>query len=231
MSDNGTATELAGFTSWGIPLLSAIGGAAVALIGRELIELFKSPRLIIDFERSENEYPLIQNYNDESVIASGITFRILYLRLVISNKGRSTANDCEAKLELISTQRKTRYRKSLHWSKRDPRIYKSLDLIYAPINLNRNDEETVDILQLQYSQGNTDPEPRPNPHIETVSPSTLWLYKDEEYYIKITIYARNTTSKPFYFKVEWDGTIQGFYKAFTKIKKFPKEHHLVRQTI
>jgi hypothetical protein len=214
---------------WVIPLFTALGGAAVALIGKEAIELYKRPRLLIDFEKSGQEYPFIQNYNDEYYSDEGIksttdiTFRILYLRLIVSNKGHSTANDCEAKLELRSTQRKARYRKSLHWSKRDPRIYKSLDKIYAPINLNKNDEETVDILKLPYSHKSSDPEPRPYPHIETVSPSALWLYKDEEYYVKITIYASNTTSQPFYFRVNWNGTIDGFHKAFKKVRNFPKE--------
>jgi hypothetical protein len=210
--------------SWTTSIFSALVAATLTLCIREFIEYLKSPRLKIDFERSKNEYPHIQNYFDESMVATSTTFRILYLRLVVSNKGNSTANDCEAKLELISTQRKTRYMKSLHWSKRDPRIYKTLDQIYSPINLNKNDEETVDILQLQYSHTSTDPEPRPNPHIETVSPSALWLYKDEEYYVKITIYARNTTSLPFYFKVKWNGTKEGFYTAFKKVRNFPKEH-------
>jgi hypothetical protein len=209
---------------WNISIFSALFAAILTLCIREFIEWLKSPRLRIDFERSKNEYPLIQDYNDESMIATvDTTFRIQYLRLVVSNKGNSTANDCEAKLELRPTKRKDRYIKSLHWSKRDPRIYESLDQIYSPISLNRNDEETVDILQLQYSHKSSEPEPRPNLHIDTVSPSALWLYKDEEYYIKITIYASNTTSQPFYFKVNWDGTVEGFSKAFKQVRNFPKE--------
>lgn len=209
---------------WVIPLLTAIGGAAVALIGKEVIEFFKRPRLEIDFEKRGQEYPLIEDYNDESMIGGlDTTFRILYLRLVVSNKGNSTANDCEAKLELRPTKRKDQYIKSLHWSKRDPRIYETLDQVYSPINLNKNDEETIDILKLQYSHKSSEPEPKPHPYIETVSPSALWLYKDEEYYIKTTIYASNTTSQPFYFKVNWDGTVEGFSKAFKKVGNFPKE--------
>ncbi|GAI89175.1 unnamed protein product, partial [marine sediment metagenome] len=134
--------------TWVIPLLTAIGGASVALIGKEVIELFKRPRLVVDFERSKSEYPLIQDYNDENMKAAGTSFRIEFLRLIVLNKGKTTAYDCEAKMELIETRRKTRYRKSLHWSKRDRRIYSTLDQVYSPINLNRNDEETVDILQL-----------------------------------------------------------------------------------
>ena len=210
--------------SWIINLLSAIGGAVIALIGRESIEWFKRPRLSIDFERSKDEYPLTVDYNDESLKAIGTSFRIVFLRLNVINKGKTTAYDCDAKMELIETRQKNRYRKSLHWSKRDQRIYQSLDQIYSPINLNRNDEETVDVLQLSYSYTNSDPQPIPNPHIETVSPGVLQLGRDIVFFIKVIIYARNTTSRPFYFKVNWDGTIEGFNKAFTKLRNIPKEY-------
>lgn len=210
--------------SWVVPVLTAIGGAAVALIGRESIEWFKRPRLSIDFERSKDAYPLTADYNDESIKAAGTSFRIVFLRLNVRNKGQTTAYDCDAKMELIETRRKDHYRKSLHWSKRDPRLYDSLDQIYSPINLNRNDEETVDVLQLKYSYTNTDPQRRPSPDIETVSLGILQLQSNIDFFIKVTIYARNTTSKLFYFKVNWDGTIDGFNKAFTKLKNIPKEY-------
>ncbi|MCJ7426601.1 MAG: hypothetical protein MUO17_05685 [Dehalococcoidales bacterium] len=224
MSDNATTAEITPFVTWWIPIISAFVGASIALIGKEIFEWYKRPRLVIDFERSKDEYPLIEDYNDESTKAAGTSFRIKFLRLIALNKGKTTAYDCDAKMELIETRRKTHYRKSLHWSKRDPRIYKSLDQIYSPINLNRNDEEPVDVLQLQYSSTTTDPQPRPHLYIETVSPAVLQLQSNMDFFIKVTIYARNTTSKPFYFKVNWDGTIEGFNKAFTKLNNIPKEY-------
>lgn len=205
--------------------ISAVLGAAIALIGRELLEWYRRPRLIIDFERTKNECPSIQDYNDTIMGENSGSFRIAFLRLNVFNKGKTAAYNCEAKMDLIATRPKNKYRKSLHWSKYEPAIYKSLDQIYSPININHDDNETVDVLRLNYVHTDSNPPKQvPNSCIETYSPGVLLLDSKVDFYAKVTIYARNTTSNPFYFKVNWDGTVTGFWKAFTKIRNIPIEH-------
>jgi len=217
---------------WVIPLLTAIGGAAVALIGREIIEWYKRPKLEINFEEREGQKPYIPDYNNWEVMhPAGETQRIKFLRLLVHNKGKRPAMDCEAKLEIVVDEaRSTPNKVALHWSRRDPALYSdygdrgipiSVDTrkIYAPINLNIEDKEPVDVLSLPYSFStlpNTDPSPRFPKHIESVSFRQLQLNAKTNYFAKVTIYSSNAMPKSFKFKINWDGTIEGFDKAFTK---------------
>jgi hypothetical protein len=216
---------------WISVVFSGLGGAILALIGKETISCWRRPRLNVDFEKKGQEYPRIQVYNEDSLKSPGIYSPTAFLRLKVFNKGKTTAFDCEAKIELFIPKRNEYYKQPLHWARQYPLIYKSLDKIFSPITLNRNDDEIVDVLILKLSDKEPDPEPNPAVNIETYSPGVLLLQKNEEYYIKVIIYASNTTSKPFLFKVNWDGSFLGFYKAFTKIKKFPNELPIERQVM
>jgi hypothetical protein len=42
------------------------------------------------------------------------------------------------------------------------------------------------------------------------------LERNTEYIIRTSVYANNAAAKAFRFKVNWDGTLEGFDKAFTK---------------
>lgn len=217
--------------SWVIPVLTAIGGAAVALIGRESIEWFKRPRLSIDFEEREGQKPYIPDYNDESMHSAGDTYRVKYLRLIVHNKGKKPAMDCEAKLEIILDEaRNMPYNVALHWSRRDPALYSeyleggilsSIDneKVFAPISLNINDKETVDVFRLPYSFStvpNADHSPRFLSVIESASLRQLQLQPKTMYQCKVTVYSSNTSPKSFKYKLNWDGTLDGFSRAFTK---------------
>ena len=119
---------------------------------------------------------------------------------------------------------------ALHWSRNDPALYSehwkiiqgqsdNVDKIYAPINLNINDEETVDVFSLPYSfstMPDTDHSLRPSLTIESASLRQLVLLPNITYVCKVTVYASNTNPKSFNFKVNWDGGFEGFDKAFTK---------------
>ena len=97
-------------------------------------------------------------------------------------------------------------------------MYKSPEEIYAPINLNRGDNENVDAWLLQYTDYSNPPQ-----YMETYS-RVFQVLPNHDYYVTVTIYARNTTSTPFYFRVNWDGTIAGFSKAFTTLRNIPQEY-------
>jgi hypothetical protein len=212
--------------SWVIPLITAIGGAGVALIGREFIEWSKRPNLNIDFEERAGQKPYTPDYNNEAMQTAGDVHRIRYLRLKVRNKGKKPAMDCEAKLE-ISVESGETNKVALHWSRRDPALYSKSryivessadpEKIFAPINLNIDDEETVDVLCLRYyysALANTDHSPH-FPNIESVSLRQLELSANITFFAKVTIYSSNTIPKSFKFKMNWDGTLEGFSKAFT----------------
>ncbi|MCH8865164.1 MAG: hypothetical protein IIB13_07385, partial [Chloroflexi bacterium] len=222
---------------WVIPLLTAIGGAAVALIGREIIEWYKRPRLEIDFEKREGQNPYIPDLNDETRHEVGYTLRIKYFRLKVRNKGKKPAMNCEAKLEIIKVTTKdiesdiTSTKVALHWLRNDPILFSqngdiktgllnNAEKVFAPINLNINDAEIVEVFRLPYlfsTKPDTNHTPNPHPFIESASLRQLQLQPNWSYQGKVTVYASNANPESFKLKIKWDGKVEGFDKAFTKV--------------
>ncbi len=213
--------------SWAIPLTTAIGGAVIVLFLREFVEWYKRPRLEIDFEERAGQKPYTLDYYDWTMQTAGDIHKIKYLRLIVHNKGKKPAMDCEAKLE-ISVESVEINKVALHWSRRDPTLYSKSryiekssadpEKIFAPISLNIDDKETVDVLSLSYHYStlpNADYSPHFLPYIESTSLRQLELNANTTFSAKVTIYSSNTMPKSFKFKVNWDGTLEGFNKAFT----------------
>jgi hypothetical protein len=199
---------------WAIAILSALA----ALMLREVYEWFRRPRLKIDFEEYEGQKPYILDLflESESKIA-GLTNKAKFLRLDVHNAGRKPAMDCEAKMVIFKTGKRESFTPSVHWSRRDPAVYKTLDQIYAPIHLNRGDHEPVDLFMLHYHP--EEPELGPGACIQSMSPRAFRFERNTVYHIKVTVYASNTISKPFTLKLYWDGTLEGFDKAVHKVEK------------
>lgn len=199
---------------WASSIFSGLGGAILALIGKLVIDWRNNPRLTIDFERDQNGNIVTQDYNSMIMGKEASTSRYLFLHLLVANKGKNTAYDCDAKMELIATwPRFNVYSDIIHWSKRAPKIYKTPDQLFSPINLNPNDKETVDAIIVEDVDGH-----HPLPYMQTYS-EKLQLHSNHDFFVKVTIYARNATSKPLMFRVNWDGTVAGFNKAFTQVKE------------
>jgi len=216
--------------NWVISLLSAFGGAVAALIGRELIEWFKRPRLEIDFEERGREKPYIIDVNDYVAAAKGDsrgTYRIKHLRLKVQNKGKQAALNCEAKLSLASDSKNGQPAdaKIIHWSRRDYLLYtKGFEVgnpitdsekAYAPIDISRNDIEYIEVLRIPYwhtSLPNGEMPKNITPELESASVRAIGLvfHPNTEYQLKVTVYSKNASpvSKTFNFK--WDGTLEGF---------------------
>jgi len=213
--------------TWAIPLATAVGGAVVVLLLREFFEWYKRPRFEIDFEEREGQKLYTPDYNNEAMQTAGDTHRIKYLRLIVQNKGKKPAMDCEAKLE-ISVEGGEINKVALHWSRRDPALYSKYqygsgasddpEKFFAPISLNINDEEPVDVLSLNYHYStlpNADHSPHFISHLESVSLRQLQLEAKTAFAAKVTVYSSNTMPRSFKFKINWDGTLEGFNKAFT----------------
>jgi hypothetical protein len=214
---------------WLISLISVVVGAAIGVGVRELVQWCKRPRLEIDFEERDGQKPYTPDYNDWAMQTAGDIHRIQYLRLMVHNKGKRPAMDCEAKLELsIESGSKEINKVALHWSRRDPALYSKSryieessadpEKIFAPISLNINDKETVDVLSLSYhysTLANADHSLHLSPYIESASLRQLQLGPNITFLAKVTVYSSNTMPKSFKFNVNWDGTLEGFNKAFT----------------
>ena len=219
----GGGTEM---PEWVIAILSAL----VALILREAYEWLKRPRFEIDFEKRGGQKPYTPDYNDKGMQTAGNLHRIRCLRLTVRNKGKKPAIDCEAKLEISVESGSEEIQKvALHWSRRDPALYSAYqdgllsivnpEKVFAPISLNIDDEETVAVFCLHYSFStvpDTDQSPRFLSVIENASLRQLQLQAKTKYYCKVTIYSSSANPKSFSFVTCWDGTLEGFTKAFAK---------------
>lgn len=213
---------------WVIPVLSAIIGATLALIGKELIEWYKRPRLEIDFEERGNEKPYIVDQNDFIAAAMGDlkgVYRIKHLRLRIRNKGKKAALNCEAKIEISHSPHKNYSvdAKILHWARRHELLYtKGLNIsnpamdiekMYSTVDINRNDWEYLEVLRMHYwylaSQGM--PQDLSSQLISaSVEAIALQFSPDTEYSIKISVFSQNAKPVSRSFNIKWDGTVHGF---------------------
>jgi len=211
---------------WVIPLLTAIGGAAIALLGGVLISWLRRPKLAIDFEERGGMKPYLIEQNDYiGVVIRRASFsRTKFLRLRVSNKGKQPARNCEAKLNLTVADEKapisTTY---LHWARRDLLLYtKNMDIsqpvtdyekAYAPIDINRNDTEYLEVLRMNYwYAGNKMPENIKPEGLESASIPiiALVLQPNVTYKLKVTIFSNNAAPASKGIKLTWDGTIKGF---------------------
>jgi hypothetical protein len=222
---------------WLISLISVIVGAVIGIGGTELVQWWKRPILEVDFEKRFDQYPYIPDFNDETNVVLGYSSRAKCLRLKVKNKGKKPVTCSEAKLEIttdpIFKADINMDSVVLHWSRNDPLLFsKNQDIyegsrgnaekIFAPITFNINDEETVDVLQLSYRfrdvpKGESTSYLYSN--IESVSLRRLIIYAKEYYFAKVTIYSDNTSPKTFSFIVYWDGTLDGFNKAFSRFHR------------
>jgi hypothetical protein len=227
MSDNVTGTEIARFASWGVPLLSALGGSIITIVIREFVVWRRRPILKLDFEERKGTKPYILDLrNDKSV--AGAEERFKFLRLKLKNEGRRAAMNCEGRIEISDKDDNEILKTTLHWARNDPAIYgeDKLDKVYAPIHLNPKDKEELDVFclgycnEIQYDQNSKRfMATRTEPNFNTMSFRTYRLDSQTDYFVKVTVYANNATSKPLHFKVNWDGTLLGFDRAFSKTEK------------
>jgi hypothetical protein len=199
---------------WVIAILSALA----ALLLKEAYEWLTRPRIKIDIEKLIGRSPHVVDFSlGEQVM--GIESKARFLRLRVYNLGKKPASNCEAKVVVLLEEDKDTAVQALHWARRDPKLYTSLDQIYAPIHINSRDNELLDVLELNYNVDIDAQEIKdlsPDKCIETVSPYSIMLERNKTYQLETTIYANNALSKPFRFQVKWDGTVEGFDKAITK---------------
>lgn len=215
-------------TNWLIPIIAAFGAAFITLLGREIIEWYRRPRLEIDFEEEYGEKPVILDLYDDNQIMLGYQQRYKCFRLVVTNKGKKPSLSCEAKLEVRVAEGKKRVTNVvfLHWARRDPILYREDttpfdkgEKIFAPIDLSVGDDEPLDVFRLSYhfsTTPDTDLSPKYKKSFESISHRELVLQPNAEYLCKVTIYCSSTSPKVFLFKVNWDGTVENFRNAFRK---------------
>jgi len=206
-------------------LAGTLGGAIGGLLGFLLAQLqthWRRPQLKIDFESYAGSKPYIHElrvfYPDEDEI-SGFPYEDygLFLRLSISNRGQSPAINCEARVSVfkVSNGKKERepWSSTLHWSVRDPLIYKEPEQQYAPIHLNpKSPAEALDVLHLDYVDVMQAEEHsvKSHPLVYTCAMRPHALSPEQVYEIEVTVSANNTVAKPFRFRTRWDGTIEQF---------------------
>jgi hypothetical protein len=223
---------------WVTNLFSALGGAIIALVGRELIDWFKRPRLTIDFEsiRDEKPYPIQQDLETKrSDIATGLNL----IRFEIRNKGQRAALNCNVKLETFNE-------KYLYYSSNDLLPYSLRDNLeypetvdellrkyeenqaFNPVTINRGEKINVDFCYLItwfYSNEKFDYKVHAKDFIQQTTKSKPIIVGGVKENFRVTVYSNNTKPKSLKFSVNWDGTSAGFSKAFSIVRKFKGVHH------
>lgn len=196
-------------------LLAGIAGAVLATLLRECIEWWRRPNLHIDFEDIDGRKPYVLD-QPWGLGMAGLTSRARILRLSVRNTGQKPAMACEAKLVISKAGNREPLVPIVHWSRRDPAVYETLDQVYAPVHLAKGDEETLDLLCLPYWV--EDASLGPGATIQTISPKEYHFERNVVYCVKLVIHASNTISRPFAIRIRWDGTLHGFDESVRSVE-------------
>lgn len=213
-------------SDWVSNLISALGGAIIALIGKEYLEWLKRPKLKIDFEEKDNKKIYISNINSqewhsERGIKEGGR---KILRIYVKNIGLSVAYNCTAKIELNNLDDK-RLDSSvrLGWIPTEIPTHEIKELMGSArltesIILKRNDIEYLDFFHLKYYRDQPDSGFHLEQRIGIMPFGMIGIQPNIRYKVKVTIFSTNAKPTDFNFNIYWDGTLDGFDKAFSKTK-------------
>ena len=179
-------------------LLAALFGAVAAIGVRELVVWIRLPRFAADFESFGGKKPYFHQLTLlRPPLPSGLA---RFLRVTVFNIGGSAARDCEAKLEVWRKGELDPVVAILHWARRDPGIYSSLDAIYTPVTINKGGQEALDLLVLE----------KGSPVIRSESPRRYEFDPKVPYTLRVTISGSNTSPLSFVFFLQWDGSWDRF---------------------
>lgn len=96
----------------------------------------------------------------------------------------------------------------LHWVRRYPPIYKTLDEVYVPITINVKDQEYLDVVYITATQSVEII--LTNIKVTTYSHRTVYIKSEKTYFFKVTIFSRNADPKSKTLRFQWNGTWEGF---------------------
>ncbi len=175
-------------------VIAALGGAAASVAVRELWAWWRAPALVLDFEDFSGKKPYVHKLHDATIPTQPNATK--FFRLAVSNEGSEAAQNCEAKLEVWRNGQLDPAIVLLHWARRDPAVYVSLETAYAPVSINREGREAVDVLTLR--QG--------SPSIRSYSPRPFVFEAHQNYELRVTVSGSNVRPATFAFHLNWDGT-------------------------
>jgi hypothetical protein len=210
--------------SWIINLISALGGALIALIGKEYLEWLKRPKLRAYFEEKNNKKIYISNislqewHSERGIKEGGKKF----LRICVKNDGLSVAYNCKAKVELYNLdEKKLDGVARLGWTPSENLLHEFEEVIGSvtlidSITLNRKDTEYLDFFHLKYFKDQPDSDYQLEQRIGIMPSRIISLQANIRYKVKVIIFSSNAKPSDFIFNIYWDGTLEGFEKAFTK---------------
>lgn len=176
-----------------------IGGTIAAAAGW-VKSRWNRPNLQIDFKEHNNKKPYVDQQSGTNAFYSPTS---KLLRLVVTNKGKSPANTCEAKLTWERNGVGQPFQVILHWVRRDPLVFEKIDDLFTPITVNAHDEEELDVLRLRSSMK----------EIESVSHRIANIEKDVKYKLKVTAFSASCPPTTRCFELLWDGTWDSFEKS------------------
>lgn len=176
-------------------LLAAVLGSVATLAGSALISRYHNPHISVDFKTHNGVRP----YFDTQTILGGSLGK--QLRLVVSNTGRSPANNCEAKLTWEERGVEQPFQVIPPWLRRE--LGALPQDRFTPITVNTKDCEELILLQLDIGQT----------EIHTVSFKQANIQPNTPYLLNVTVFSGNADPAMLKFSINWDGTWDGFNSA------------------
>ncbi len=192
---------------FGTPLLTAVLGSVVTILGREIIEWLRRPNLQVTLDLSAlNEFRLMDDGNFQGWAK--------YVRLKVHNNGMRAARCCESKIEPLDEQENSLFDPSiLHWVRKYFAIYRRLEDQFAPISISRGDHEFLDVIDINRSSS-----PPYTIAVRTFSHRPYTLLGKRTYRLKVTVFSENAEPRSVTIFFSWDGTWEGFNEGCVQLQ-------------
>jgi hypothetical protein len=183
--------------------ITAFSGAVVALLLAEFLKWIRRPKLSMEIDLSALKDVILQNVVGGSSIKREI-------RLKIYNKGKSPAEYCEGKIELLddASGKSLTDPSILHWVRQI-----TPETAFTPITINSYDHEFLAMLICDKMLVQTNP--KTTLKIDSHNPSQFQNInvlgtRVTKCKLKVTIFSKNHKPVSKTFSLIWNGTWDGF---------------------
>jgi hypothetical protein len=192
-------------------IAGGVFGAAATVGLQQIITYSKRPNISVDFQAVGDDKPYLHKLSlaDKIPMKDGNqggenANMALWMNLNVTNDGYSTAKNCLARLRLWKDDvEQPIWGWPVAWLRTN-----RLTTIENYVNIYRKDDEPLGFLILPLLEANRTTIVADRILVASIPPANIMV--DQKSLVEIRIAGDNLPVKSFRFKVEWDGSIEGF---------------------
>jgi len=222
VTSTSTSNDLSGSVAWWNNIhiyLAGIIGAAATYGAKIIYGYFYRPKITVEIVTLGKDKP----YEFGDMLLPG-DYNSSVLRLVVTNKGRTSAHNCIVKIRsfLIEEEEKEEPKNTiLHWHRNKGPFQLLFDPVrivfdaesFNPISISPNDKEWIDLYCSKHDLTQNESQ------LHFLSKHPVHCSAGKKYRIEIWVYGDNVHSGPHSFQIYWDGRPENFRNSITGLDR------------